>query len=163
MQDHTIAGVARPSSMKGYHNASTSRYICNMDQCERVASDRVGIALCERHLQKAWAAYQVIQGAEVPDLQPDPNRDVLSLDARGTVYFIRVGDLIKIGWTSKPDRRMRDLKADAILHFRAGTRRDEFRFHGMCLDHLAKGREWFHNSPWMIRFIKDLQAGKIAA
>jgi len=164
MKDHTIIGIRRNSTLRQPAEAENGgRYICNMEQCEREASDRVGIALCERHIEKAWAAYQVIIGANVPPKQPDAVRDVKSLDARGTVYVIRVGDMIKIGWTSNPARRMSDLQADAILHYQAGTRRDEYKLQGRCMDHLVQGREWFDTSPAMIQFVKDLRLGKLAA
>jgi hypothetical protein len=134
-----------------------------MDHCEADASERVGIALCERHLQKAWAAYQIVLGADVPEAQPDPTRDVKSLDAMGTVYVVRVGEMIKIGWSSNPSRRLTELKADAVLHYTAGSRRDEYKLQAKCMDHLIKGREWFDTSPTMIQFVKDLRQGKIAA
>lgn len=161
MKDHTIYGIRRPSPIEKIGHKNESRYLCNMDHCEAAASDRVGIALCERHIEKAWAAYQVLQGADVPEMQPDPERDVKSLDALGTVYIIRVGDLIKIGWTSSPKTRMRELKPDAILHYFPGTRRDEFRLHGQCIDHLVKGREWFASSDGMLAFVKSIRSGKV--
>lgn len=164
MRDHTIPGIIRNSTIrKPAEHPHGGRYICNMEQCERDASDRVGIALCERHIEKAWAAYQVLMGANVPPKQEDSKRDTKSLDARGTVYVIRVQDMIKIGWTSNPERRMRDLEADAILHYQPGTRRDEYKLQSRCIDHLVKGREWFNTSPEMIRFVKDLRLGKLAA
>lgn len=164
MKDHTIIGIRHNSTIhKPLDGKDWSDRRCNMDQCDRKKSDRVGIALCERHIEKAWAAYQVLIGANVPDIKPDPKRDTKSLDARGTVYVIRVNDMIKIGWTSNPERRMRDLQADAILHYQAGTRRDEYKLQGRCMDHLVKGREWFDTSPAMIQFVKDLRLGKIAA
>lgn len=163
MKDHTIHGGYRVRAVRQPERTVPAVHICNMDQCERAASDRVGLALCERHLEKAWAAYQVLMGANVPEAIPDPDRDVTSLDARGTVYVIRVKDMIKIGWTSDPERRMRQLEADAILHYQAGTRRDEYKLQGQCMDHLVKGREWFDTSPAMLRIIKDLRQGKAAA
>ncbi len=164
MKDHTIPGIIRNSTVrKPAKQDNGGRYICNMEQCERDSSDRVGIALCERHIEKAWAAYQVLMGANVPEKQDDANRDTKTLDARGTVYVVRVADLIKIGWTSRPEKRMRELEADAILHYQPGTRRDEYKLQGQCMDHLVKGREWFDTSPSMIRFVKDLRLGKIAA
>jgi hypothetical protein len=163
MKDHTSNGVMRHSTIALPGETRRHLWICNMEHCSREASDRVGIALCERHLEKAWAAYQVVMGATVPDAKPDAKRDVKSLDARGTVYVVRVQDMIKIGWTSDPKTRMRDLKADAILHYQAGTRRDEYKLQGQCMDHLVKGREWFDTSPAMIQFVKDLRLGKIAA
>lgn len=168
MKDLTISGQpgSKVQGNRGIHQPDRydrSRHICNMDQCEATASDRVGIALCERHIEKAWAAYQVLQGADVPAKLPGPERDVRSIDARGTVYVVRVQDMIKIGWASDPASRMSHLKADAVLHFTAGTRRDEYKLQGRCMDHLVKGREWFDTSPAMIQFVKDLRLGKIAA
>ena len=163
MKDHTIYGTLRNSTLRKPHESDRASNLCNMEHCDRETSDRVGIALCERHIEKAWAAYQVLMGANVPEKQPDPERDVRSLDARGTVYVIRVGDMIKIGWTSSPSTRMRDLKPDAILHYQAGSRRDEYKLQGRCMDYLVKGREWFDTSPAMIQFVKDLRLGKIAA
>lgn len=164
MRDHTIPGIIRNSTQRKPAQAPDGgRFICNMEQCERDSSARVGIALCERHIEKAWAAYQVLMGAIVPEKQPDANRDTKTLDARGTVYVVRVADLIKIGWTSRPEKRMRELEADAILHYQPGTRRDEYKLQGKCMDHLVKGREWFDTSPEMIRIVKDLRLGKIAA
>jgi hypothetical protein len=163
MKDHTSPGTMRNSILRRPDESDRTRNLCNMDHCDRETSDRVGIALCERHIEKAWAAYQVLMGADVPERMPDAVRDVKSLDARGTVYVIRVQDMIKIGWTSNPKTRMKDLKADAILHYQAGTRRDEYKLQGQCMDHLVKGREWFDSSPAMIQFVKDLRLGKIAA
>jgi hypothetical protein len=163
MKDHTIPGIIRNSTITKPHGTPESRFICNMEQCQRDASNRVGIALCERHIEKAWAAYQVLMGANVPDKLPDPERDRKSLDAPGVVYVIRVQDMIKIGWTSDPKRRMQDLQPDAILHYQAGSRRDEYKLQGRCMDYLVKGREWFDTSPAMIQFVKDLRLGKIAA
>lgn len=163
MKDHTSPGTMRNSTLRRPDESDRSQNLCNMDHCDRETSDRVGIALCERHIEKAWAAYQVLMGANVPEKLADPKRDVRSLDARGTVYVIRVGDMIKIGWTSRPQARLTELKADAVLHFSGGTRRDEYRLQGQCMDHLVKGREWFDTSPAMIQFVKDLRLGKIAA
>lgn len=163
MKDHTIPGIIRNSTITKPHENADARYICNMEQCQRDKSPRVGIALCERHIEKAWAAYQVLMGANVPPKQEDAKRDTRSLDARGTVYVVRVADMIKIGWTSNPERRMRDLEADAVLHYQPGSRRDEYKLQSKCIDHLVKGREWFDTSPAMMSFVKDLRLGKIAA
>lgn len=45
MKDLTIPGIIRNSTLrKPYEAENSGRYICNMNQCERDASDRVGIA-----------------------------------------------------------------------------------------------------------------------
>lgn len=137
--------------------------LCSIPQCNRLRADNVGIQLCERHIEQAWAAHQIITGqATVPELNPDPNRDVYSLAAQGTVYFIRIGDLLKIGWTSKPLERMRSLKPDAILHFQPGSRRDEAKMHAKFIDHLVKGREWFEINADSMSMVKDIQYTRAA-
>jgi hypothetical protein len=163
MRDRTIIQGARGSWGPQPDRYNSALNICNIDKCQKEASGRVGIELCERHIELAWAAHQVLMGVTVPEVAPEPGRDVQSLDARGTVYVVRVKDMIKIGWTSRPKQRMEALGADAILHYQAGTRRDEYKLQAKCMDHLVKGREWFDSSPAMIQFVKDLRQGKIAA
>ena len=150
MQDFTLRTRRGQKGLDRGENLTADQLLCCIPHC--------------RHLQKAWAAYQIVAGLAVaPEERIDPDRDTQSLKAKGTVYVIRVGELIKIGWTSQPKRRMRDLQPDAILAYKAGTRHDELRLHAKCIDHLAKGREWFHANDEMLKFVSDFQSGAIAA
>ena len=137
------------------HYVTASRDECNIGHCQADVNSEVGIPLCTKHLQKAWAAYQIVSGLAVaPERVPeDPKRDVHSLDAMGTVYIVRVKDMIKVGWTSDPKTRFKDLKADAVIGYKQGTRRDEFKLQAKCMDHLVKGREWFDTSPSVMLII----------
>ena len=161
MHDLTLNRRPRGKAAGQDHSANLTeeQLICSIPHCNQIRADRVSIHLCEHHIQKAWAAYQILNGAEVVEKE-DPDRDLYSLQARGTVYVIRVGDLFKIGWTSNPQQRMKNLKPDAVLHYRHGTRHDEIKLQARCVDHLAKGREWFHANDQMTKIVKEFQAGK---
>lgn len=138
---------------------SEEQTLCSIPHCNRRRADTVSIHLCEYHIEKAWAAHHVLNGINIPERE-EIERDLYSLHAKGTVYVIRVGDLIKIGWTSNPRERMHQLKPDAVLHYQQGTRQDEIDLHARCEKYLAKGKEWFRDSPGMKRIIEELQLNK---
>ncbi|PZG47450.1 hypothetical protein C1I98_13340 [Spongiactinospora gelatinilytica] len=77
------------------------------------------------------------------------------------VYFIRRGDLIKIGWTSDMATRMRFHKPDAILHSEQGDQKDEAKLHRKFA-HLRvpavdgrPAREWFRPGDDLIAYIEE--------
>lgn len=141
---------------------SEEQTLCSIPHCNRKRADQVSIHLCEYHIQKAWAAHHVLHGASVPERE-EVQRDIHSLTARGTVYIIRVGELIKVGWTSNPRERMAHLRPDAVLHYQAGTRQDEYDLHERCKEHLAKGSEWFHANKSMMKIIEQIQYSKTSS
>lgn len=134
---------------------------CNMDHCDKQIPDGIGIFLCERHLQKAWAAYQIVMGADVPTPRENKKIDVYANDTDGIVYCIRVGDLIKIGWSRNIRKRLADLGSDAVFFTRRGTRVDEYKLQAHFLDHLAKGREWFKYNDDTLKLVDAARLGKI--
>lgn len=134
---------------------------CWAEHCEAPVADlSVGVRLCKRHLQKAWAAMEYLAEGD-PGMWPDGERPkrlpVTRTDAHGTVYFARVGDLIKIGWTANLQRRMSNLHADAVFHTQPGTRHDERALHAKFHHLLVKGKEWFRPDPELMDYIKDLR------
>lgn len=78
------------------------------------------------------------------------------LDAPGDVYYVRVGDLIKVGWTSDLYARVRSYGpgAELLVHFK-GTRRDETNLHRNLVPSRAKGREWYHEDAVVQAFITN--------
>lgn len=133
--------------------------VCDMGHCERIVSDDIGMHLCDHHLRKAWVAFE-LRAAKDPSLwpnaEPPKRRDVTSVEAHGVVYFARVGELIKIGWTSNPHKRMSSLQADALLFKRPGTKLDERALHAKFDHLLVKGKEWFRPDPELMAFIAEL-------
>lgn len=117
--------------------------MCGHGRCTADVMPDIDVQLCERHLRKAWAAFELITGTPEPEEQENPIRDTHSDHIPGAVYFVRIGELLKIGWTSNVAERFRQLSPDAVLHVEAGTRADERNYHHQFKKHLAHGREWF--------------------
>lgn len=135
--------------------------VCWAPHCEAPVADlTVGVRLCKRHLQKAWATMEYL-AANDPDMWPNgeplQQRSVRDVEAHGTVYFARVGELIKIGWSSDVDARLSHLHADAVFHTQPGTRHDERALHAKFNHLLVKGREWFRADPELLAYIKGLR------
>ncbi|MCP2339180.1 GIY-YIG nuclease family protein [Actinomadura rupiterrae] len=76
------------------------------------------------------------------------------------VYFIRDGDLIKIGHSGNLKTRRRAFTSDltAILAVTPGDRDLEQATHERFAAQRAKRREWYHPAPELIAHINDLRA-----
>lgn len=75
----------------------------------------------------------------------------------GTIYFIRSGGYIKIGWTSNLKNRMRGYLPDTtLLAVKPGTRRDENRIHKRFAHLTTHGREWFPLAPQITEYIAQV-------
>jgi hypothetical protein len=127
------------------------------------------IALCERHL--ALAAEWVDREYGIPDLLPSPCRICGSrlgvrypsgwicgvcewrvgevMDAElpppriDVVYYVRLGDRVKIGTTSNPRQRFAAIAHEEVLAFERGGRTLEHRRHlEFAADRLGTS-EWF--------------------
>lgn len=76
---------------------------------------------------------------------------------KGFVYFLRAGDFVKIGFTSHPTGRARELQTglpggiDFIVAV-SGSREDEQRLHGELSMHHVRG-EWFRAVPAVLATI----------
>lgn len=84
----------------------------------------------------------------------------------GTIYYLRVGDLIKIGYTIDIDQRMRQYPPNVtLLATHPGTRETERQMHHKFLHRLTKGREWFSPCDEIDRHVQDVltQFGDAAA
>lgn len=74
----------------------------------------------------------------------------------GMLYFIRLGDLVKVGWTRDLRSRLKSYGASAsLLVAYPGTRDDETTLHRQLRPALAKGREWYHDGDVINHFISE--------
>lgn len=72
----------------------------------------------------------------------------------GTVYYLRVGGYIKIGWASDLAKRMRSYAPDTVLlATEPGTRGLEKRRHKQFAAHRTHGREWYAMVPPLMQHI----------
>ena len=85
---------------------------------------------------------------QVAELQNPTAREPRKRPTEGSVYFLRVGGLIKIGWTSDLERRMREYQPDSrLLAVFPGTVKNEKALHRKFSHLMTHGREWFPIAP----------------
>lgn len=132
---------------------------CCWPGCSRDTHDEQ-VPICKEHLIVAWRiANTTMENVldsfrSMPRPEPAPRIPVAK---DGTVYFIRFGDRVKIGWTSNLTQRMADLPHDEILGTVPGSMKDEKRAHA-AWKHLRITGEWFHASPELLDWINDVRA-----
>jgi hypothetical protein len=92
-----------------------------------------------------------------------PDGEALSrADARvrvDIVYYLRLGDRIKIGTTYTPRSRFSALPHDEVLAFERGDRRVEHRRHEQFAADRLGTSEWFRSSPALRQHIAQLAEG----
>jgi hypothetical protein len=77
----------------------------------------------------------------------------------GTIYYLRSGGYVKIGWTSDLQKRMRAYPPDTVLlAVRPGTRADENATHKRFAHLVTHGREWFPLAPQISEHIDQVLA-----
>ena len=75
----------------------------------------------------------------------------------GWVYYIRMGDHIKIGYSIDVAQRMRAYPPNAeLLAAHPGTELLEKQIHQKFREHLARGREWFHPADEVMAHIASV-------
>src|SRR5690606_8409539 len=78
----------------------------------------------------------------------------------GYIYFARRGDLVKIGYSTQPDRRIKTLVHHAGSEFDEvvvipGTKNDERSYHAQFAEHRQEG-EWFTTTPQILSLMGEL-------
>lgn len=138
--------------------------ICTAPDCQANAAPDCPAPLCKDHARHVFA--WVLAEAQAISATPEaPQRQGKTTpegprwsELPGHVYFVRIGDHIKIGWTSNLKHRFSSLQPDQILATQEGTTADEKELH-QRFDHLlAKGREYFHPGPQLLDHIALLRA-----
>lgn len=77
----------------------------------------------------------------------------------GTIYYLRVGDLVKVGYSADLTQRMKQYPPHAVLLAQhPGTRETERDMHQKLATKLAKGREWFKTCPEVEAHIETVKA-----
>lgn len=72
----------------------------------------------------------------------------------GYIYFARLGDLIKIGFSQNPEARIRGFNG-LLLATCEGNRELEAEFHAEFADLCERG-EWFRAEPHLLQRIEEL-------
>jgi hypothetical protein len=75
------------------------------------------------------------------------------------VYYIRLGDRIKIGTSGNPRQRIASLPHDEVLAFERGGRPLEQRRHAQFASHRMRESEWFDSHDALTAHIAELRGG----
>lgn len=121
-------------------------------------------AVVHRNVQRMWGEDEllvpaVIAAQEAHKARSDRiDRQTVEYEqgGPGAIYFLRQNGLVKVGWTSNLEKRLKAYGPDVdILCHYPGTRQDETTLHRQLRDHLAKGREWYHDDEAIALFVND--------
>lgn len=129
------------------------------------------VYLCQEHALAVWAtvqemidpdalremAYRRVTPHEVR--HPELYEATPISEATGVVYFIRTGGLIKVGFTSDLDRRLKAYPPDAeVLAFYSASFAEEQRWHKLLTVHRAERREWYHPAREVMAAVEEAKA-----
>lgn len=144
---------------------------CLVPNCDRWVSTPLvrdhteGLPLCFDHLLSAYSHARAF--ADEPIMHAAADRYLARRKAAedaekaaylartdGAIYFVRLNDLVKVGWTRSLKPRIKSYGASAeLLVTYPGTRDDETNLHRQLTPARAKGREWYEDGPIVQGFI----------
>ena len=132
---------------------------CVWPACEERRSTILDLAVCDRHALNVYRTVAVaIRDSEVKPPVEKPKRSAQRnrRTTMGLVYFMRFGRLIKIGYTTNLQSRIKSLGPDEVLATIPGTMIDEERIQhqfGACW----LGREMFEPSSDLMEYIESIR------
>lgn len=135
---------------------------CCWPDCERLRPvDPAGMRLCWPHMRLAAEEY-LAEIAKSDEREDRAKSKKVASD--GWVYYIQVGELIKVGHTKALHERIRAYPPDAtLLAIEPGTRKLEQERHSRFHAHLKHGREWFADAEEVRSWIDQVRADNAAA
>lgn len=146
--------------------------ICVLANCKRPVDYRVDSAtgICQLHAGLIWSRVEwrdannsdvEIVGREWRDYERVEARAKRTAGRRkptaaGEIYFVKVDELIKVGWTTKLHDRVRAYgpKAELLVNY-PGTRADEAALHRQLTPARYRGREWYSDGQIIRAFVAE--------
>lgn len=135
---------------------------CCVPDCDDLTTRLVAIPLCGTHARQVYLNLMgAMESATREQLEtavgPSRGKARPGLKTQqGTVYFMRFGTLIKIGWTSNLQNRVRALGPDKVLATQPGTMQDEQALHRRFGPSWSHG-EYFHQTLDLLTYIGSLE------
>lgn len=133
---------------------------CYWPGCANARLSDIGI--CEAHVQVvvAFARRRDERRAERTAQAPSPPSTPPKIDlSRQCVYYLQVGDRIKVGHATLLHRRLREYPPNAVLlAAEPGDRSLERQRHRELSPWLADGREWFFDVPEVRQKVDEVLA-----
>lgn len=141
-------------------HATERHQLCVWGQCDnRVCSRHEDVPLCRPHMvlcwqliqeeHESWTRRQVPVQARTAQLEPEA--------AAGTIYYLQIGEHIKIGHARNLWNRLRGYPPTAkLLACHPGTRADEAALHRRLRGYRVAGREWYEPNPHILELIAQV-------
>lgn len=129
--------------------------ICRWPLCSDPITTRYRreLYLCDWHIRTVWTTVDAKIRAEVTRERLAENVGQRDLTA-GTVYYLRIGDHVKVGWASDLAARLKAYPPTAeLLATHPGTPATEREVHSLLTAHLIAGREWYSADPEVLAHI----------
>lgn len=130
---------------------------CTVQFCTNESSKRYPVPFCHEHILYIWSLVERDmrhQGITVEDYDRDQAEQTRKraqeiADAiPGFIYYLQVGEHLKIGYTTDLQRRVREYPPTARLLARHhGTPDDEKELHARFAAFRTSGREWYLDVP----------------
>lgn len=159
-----------PTPISASVDQQVSCFVRNCSQPPSLYVFAADARICEQHADAIW---ERVEWRDARDRDQDvpgmEGRDYIRGDARkvkaverqkptsvGEIYFVRIDDLIKVGWTSKLADRIRAYgpKAELLTNY-PGTRADESALHRQLTPSRFRGREWYSDTDIIRAFIAE--------
>lgn len=118
---------------------------CAWTECEQPYSTRYPVSLCQTHALLIWSLVDSDIAETGRPLEPTDVPTIMEASAEiGWIYYVQVGDKIKVGYTKDLQKRIGQYPPDSkLLASRPGTLKDERELHSMLTARRAAGREWY--------------------
>lgn len=132
---------------------------CQWGKCDRPVREAqvARLPFCSPHLDIIMRAAELHLNSTKPPIAPGQAEP--KAPKRGHIYYVQVGDLIKVGFSTQLARRLNHYPPNAVvLAIHPGTNREERALHARFCADLAKGREWFNPSEALLSHIERVTA-----
>lgn len=119
--------------------------------CDRPSMALAPFPICTKHAAEVYNFIRDVFSGPPGEPSPEPEPLV------GTIYYLRVGDLIKIGFTVNLTGRLQAYPPNSVLlATEMGTPQGERSRHRQFDSALAYGKEWFTPTPELLAHIEQV-------
>lgn len=126
------------------------------NDCRRPAEDGAPVSLCRVHL--VLAAQFIIDMKRSRDAaRPAPTRAYIKYGRPQVVYYLRLGNRIKIGTSTNLLSRLQSIPHDELLAVEPGSNARERARHAQFAQ-LRTAGEWFRDHPTLRKHIAQVRA-----
>lgn len=130
---------------------------CCHPECEVAVWPEAPVPLCLEHTMAIWVTVNEALRSRVAAVEEEAAANPIA--AKPVVYFIRLGDRIKIGTTTSLRGRLDSMRTMAsqepeVLLAVSGGYKEERQVHALFADERVRG-EWFEPSERLLKFIAE--------